>query len=449
MPYNSFPRHLAAFSASAALLVAAPARADHSLQALTTLTTGYTDNVQLVAENGDPNMTPQVTSDAFANIAPGMIFSHEGSRITQVLRYTLSIRLYLEATGANSFSNAMVYGAVIPLSPRAGLTFDLSASHGRLNAFDLAPQNTPVGTQAQGDQEFAQAGTGLGYNYQLTRSWQWQQSVGASIYQPLDDTVQIGRRIAFDGGIGLAKTFNFHSFTLTGRGTYSMVDGGEDLGGQEQEDQKTFLVGPELRWVHDVSEDFSTDAMIGMTITWPQGEFEQRQEFPVGAAYIRYQHDRYAASIGYRRTVATNIVLGETEATHVGEARGVIPLPFADALSLSGALGYAKGESIGLVLDGQEVTGTTESWIGDLSLAWQMTDALSSSLRYQHVRQTRDDPRLMTDDGEAERTRRQQITLVLEGRYPTRQAAELPKDASTRVDGGLESMAKREQGLVR
>lgn len=427
------------------------AGADQSLQALATLTTGYTDNVQLVAENGDPNMTPQVSSDAFANIAPGIIFSHEGTRVVQVLRYTLSIRLYYEASSANSFSNALVYGAIVPLSPRAGLTYDLSASHGRLNAFDTAPQNTPAQTQAQGDQSFAQVATGLGYNYQLTRSWQYQQSIGASLYQPLDDTIQIGRRVSADAGIGLSKTFNFHAFTLTGRGTYSVVDQGEDLGGNDIPDQKTFLAGPELRWVHDLSEDFSTDAMIGMTMAWPQGQFERRQEYPVGAAYLRYAHDRYAASIGYRRSVATNVVLGETEATHIGEARGVIPLPFDDRLSMSGALAYANGESIGItdVNTGQEVTGTTVQWIGDVSVTWQMTDGIGTSLRYQQVRQTRDDPRIMTDDGQEERTRRQQITLMLEGRYPTRQAAELPRDASTRVDGGLESMTKREQSLVR
>jgi hypothetical protein len=432
------------------LIAPRPAAADHSLQALTTITTGYTDNVELVPENGDPAMTPPVSSDAFANIAPGMIFSHQGHRITQVLRYTLNIRLYAEASGANSFSNALLYGAVVPLTVRSGLTIDLSAAHGRQNAFDTAPQDTPVATQAQGDQSYATVAGGMAYAYELTRSWQYQQSIGASLYEPLDETVQIGRRTSFDAGIGLSKTFNFHAFTLTGRGSYAIIDGGVNANNEEVADQRTILFGPELRWVHDLSQDFSTDAMIGVTVTAPADDFERRSVFPVGGAFLRYAHDRYAASIGYRRTVATNVIVGETEATHVGEARGVVPLPWGDRLSASGAVGYANGEGT-RVLDGagNETQTSTVQWIGDLSLSWQITDAVSTALRYQLVRQNRgEDPPVMPGD-EEERTRRQQITLILEGRYPTRQAAELPRDPSSRVDGGLESMAKREESLVR
>jgi hypothetical protein len=442
--------------ATCTLLASRPVPADQSLQAIATLTTGYTDNVELVPDNPeDPTVTPAVTSDAFANIAPGLVFAHEGHRITQVLRYVLSIRLYAEASSANSFSNTLGYGAVIPLTPRAGLTADVTASHGRLNAFDLAPQDTQVQGQGQGDQAFATGGVGLGYTYQLTPSWQYGHTAGASIYEPLDDTVQIGRRTTVDSAITLAKSFNFNSFTFAGRGSYTIIEAGDDIDGAQQEDVETVLLGPELRWVHDLSLDFSTDAMIGATITFPPGEFQDREVFPVGAATLRYQHDRYAGSIGYRRAVATNLQLGETEATHVGEARGVIPLPFGDRLSLAGAAGYAYGESVGRLdpVTMEEVTLTTKQWVGDLSLAWQIADGLSSSLRYQYVRQNRNDPTRRDMDGELlneeERTRRQQITVVLEGTYPSRQAVELPRDSSTRVDGGLESMSQREDSLVR
>ncbi len=453
MPHRRLSqRPLAALGAAAALATLAairPAAADHSLQAIATLTTGYTDNVELVPENPlDPAMTPPVSSDAFANIAPGMVFAYEGARITQVLRYILSIRLYAEASSANSFSNNLQYGAVIPLTPRAGLTADVAASHGRLNAFDTAPQDTAVAGQGQGDQAFATGAAGLGYSYQLTPSWQYGHSVGGSIYEPLDDTVQIGRRYTLDTGLSLSKTFNFNSFTFAGRGTYTRVNAGDDALGVALQDTETIIAGPELRWVHDLSLDFSTDAMIGASATWPVGEFERRELFPVGAAFLRYQHDRYAGSIGYRRAVATNVLLGETEVNHVGEVRGVVPLPFGDRLSAAGAVGYSNGESIGrLDSEGNEVTLKNEQWIGDVAVAWLVSDGLSTSLRYQITRQNRED--LMLTTIQEERTRRQQITLVLEGTYPTRQAAELPRDSSTRVDGGLESMSKREESLVR
>ncbi len=452
---HRLPVRFASAAAAAAALVGASrtAAADHSLQALTTLTTGYTDNVQAVPDNpADPTVTPSVQSDAFANIAPGIIFSHEGTRITQVLRYTLSIRLYADQSGANSFSNNLLYGAVVPLTPRSGLNFDLSAGHGRQNAFETVAQDTPIIGQPNGDQAYAQAAAGLSYNYQLTRSWQYQQSIGASIYQPIDDTSTVGRRTAGTGSIGIAKTFNYHSFTLNGRGTYSVLDTGEDEDGVELEDQKTILLGPELRWVHDINQDFSTDASVGVTVTFPVGEFQDREVFPVGAAYLRWARDRYAAAAGYRRSVATNIVLGETEATHVGEVRGVVPIPLAEKLSMAGAVGYSDGRSIGiLTASGEEAEGRTKQWIFDISASWQATDAISTALRYQRVWQDRRDPRLMELGGtsDEQRTRRQQITIVLEGRWPTRQAVEMPKDSSSRVDAGLDSMSRREESLVK
>ncbi|HKE18915.1 MAG TPA: hypothetical protein VKB80_28770 [Kofleriaceae bacterium] len=436
---------VAAFTSQLGLRSAA---ADQSLQAITSITTGYTDNVEFVPVNGDPNLTPAVTSDAFANIAPGAVFAYEGPRVLQVLRYVLDIRLYAEQSSADSFSNNLQYGAVIPLTPRAGLTLDLSASHGRLNAFDLGPQNAMVGGAGQGDQSFATGGAGMTYSYQLTPSWQYSQGLSGSIYEPLDDSVQVGRRTTAETALSLAKTLNFNAFTFTGRARYTAIAAGDDPNGFAQPENDTILVGPELRWVHDLSLDFSTDAMVGATASFAPGEFQDRSVYPVGDAYLRYTHERYAAQIGYRRNVVTNLQLGQTEITHVGEARGVIPLPFGDRWSLAGSFAYANGESVGQVdMANNDVTLKTIQWVADGALSWQITDGIGASARYQYTRQNRDSLRMV--DIVEERTRRQQITISLEGTYPTRQAAELPKDSSTRVDGGLESMSKREETLVR
>lgn len=450
---------LVAFSAASAAVIAAaaasrPAAADRSLQALISVSSGYTDNVLQVPDNpADPMATGAVSSDAFANVAPGLMFSYQGPRVTQVLIYTLNIRLYAQASEANSFSNTLNYGVAIPLTPRASVGFDLSASHGRLNAFNTAPQNANIGAQAP-DAAYVQASAGENYSYELTRSWQFQQSLGSSVYKPTDDSAQNGIRATLDAGLGLSKTFNFNSLTLTGRGTYSYIEQGEDADGNDLENQKTILAGPQLRWVHDLSLDFSTDAMIGATVSMRADDFENREVFPIGSAFLRYTHDRYAAAIGYSRAVATNIIVGDTEATHVVEARGVVPVPvkhkaFLDRLAASGAVGYINGETLRDPNEaGEDINGHTVAWIGDVALLWQTNDAISLSARYQIAWQNRDDPFLLMME-DPERTRRQQFTVILEGRYPTRQAAELPKDSSTRVDKGLEGMSDKQQSLVR
>jgi hypothetical protein len=415
------------------------ASADQSLHAIATVATGYTDNVQLAPENGGED-APTVSRDAFANIAPGMVFAHQAPRIAQVLRYTVNIRLYAEATSADSYSNALQYNAIIPLSPLSELGLDASASHGRLNAFDTAPAETPLDTRARGDVAYARASAGASYSRTLTRSWRLVESVGGAVFQPTDDTTEVRTRTTLDDSLALSKTFNFDAFTLTGRGTYSSLDRGE-----EQPNENTIITGPELRWVHDLSQDFSTDAMIGVTAAFPADDFSRRLVLPVGAAYLRYFHDRYSASAGYRRMVATNLLVGETEATHIAEVRGTVAVPPRDDLTVSGAVGYASGRS--LDIDAERLVGRTTRWVGDVSLSWKASGELSMALRYSIVLQDRSQPLEEIMD---EHTRRNMVMVVLEGRYPSRQAVELQQRNDARADGGEDEIeARREQGQVR
>lgn len=420
-------------------VTAGDAEADQSLHAITTVATGYTDNVQLVPDDGDET-TAQASQDAFANIAPGMIFAHQAPRIAQVLRYTINVRLYAEASSANSYSNALQYNAIIPLSPLSELGLDASASHGRLNAFDTAPAETPLDTRARGDVSYARAAGGASYARTLTRSWRVVESVGGAVFQPTDDTTEVRTRYTLDENLALTKTFNFDAVTAQGRATYSSLDRGEGVPNEE-----TMILGPELRWVHDLSQDFSTDASIGATITFPVGEFDNRLILPVGSAYLRYSHDRYAAAAGYRRMVVTNLLVGETEATHIGEARGTVPIPTRDDLSASGAVGYASGRSVDT--EAGQLVGSTERWIGDVSLNWKVTEEVNLALRYSIVLQDRSQP---LEEVMEEHTRRNMVMAVFEGRYPSRQAVELEQRNDGRADGGEDEVeARRESGQVR
>lgn len=436
----SSSRRLSVAVLLASLLAGGVAFADQSLHAITTVSTGYTDNVQLAPQNGDPVTTPAVTRDAFANIAPGMVFAHQAPRIAQVLRYTINVRLYAQASSANSYSNSLQYNAIIPLSPLSELGLDASASHGRLNAFDTAPAQTTIDTRARGDVSYARAGGGASYTRTLTRSWRLGESAGAAVFQPTDDTTTIRTRYTLDESLALSKTFNYDAFTLTGRGTYSSLDRGADM-----PNNNTVQVGPELRWVHDLSQDFSTDAMIGVTASFPADDFSRRLVLPVGAAYLRYFHNRYSASAGYRRQVATNLLVGETEATHIAEIRGTVAIPRRDDLTLSGAVGYANGRS--LDVEGEQLIGKTTRWIGDVSLGWKATEELNVALRYSIVVQDRTQPLDLIMN---EHTRRNMVMVVLDGRYPSRQAVELEQRNDARADGGQDEVeAKREQGQVR
>jgi hypothetical protein len=422
------------------LVIAGPASADQSLHAITTVGTGFTDNVSLVPDPNDPEVDPRVSKDAFANIAPGMVFAHEAPRIAQVLRYTINVRLYAEQSGANSYSNALQYNAIIPVSPLSELGVDASASHGRLNAFDTSPDATTIDTRARGDVSYARGAAGISYSRTLSRSWRVIEGLGFAIFQPTDDTTEVRTRYTVDNGLGLTKTFLNDAVTLSARTTFSSLDRGDGMPNEEN-----YILGPELRWVHDLNQDFSTDAMVGATMTIDADDTSQQLLLPVGAAYLRYSKNRYSAAAGYRRLVATNILVGETEATNLVEARGTVAVPPRDDVSVSGAVGYANGRSLDLM--GERLVGRTTRWIADISFNWEATKELNMSLRYSIVAQRREAP---FDEIMEERTRRNMVMIVAEGRYPSRQAVELKVRNDGRADGGEDAVeAKRESGQVR
>jgi hypothetical protein len=143
--------------------------------------------------------------------------------------------------------------------------------------------------------------------------------------------------------------------------------------------------------------------------------------------------------------VATNLLVGETEATHIGEVRGTVPIPKRDDLSVSGAVGYANGRSVDT--EAGQLVGHTVRWIGDVSTTWKATDEVNLALRYSLVFQDREQP---LEEIMEEHTRRNMVMVVLEGRYPSRQAVELEQRNDGRADGGEEEVeAKRESGQVR
>lgn len=421
------------------------ARADQSLHAVTTVSTGYTDNVQLVPDNpSDPTLVPQVENDAFANVAPGLIFAHEGPRIAQVVRYVMSARLYAEQSSANSYSNSLSYQALLRLTPRTEMSVDAAASHGRLNAFDTAAEQTSLDTRAQGDIAYARGAAGVSLARTLSRSWRIQDAVGVSVFQPTDDTTQVRTRYTLENALSLTKALRDDAFSGALRAVYSSLDRGTDDSGDELEDEESITSSAELRWVHDLSQTLSTDAMAGVAFTVRADNFSRGLLLPVGAAYLRYQKERYAAALGYRHQVQTNILIAETEATNTFEGRGSVPVPWVEDVSLAGAAGYAHGRSLDL---GQEqLLGTNDRWVGDLAISWRATPELRLAARYQIVWQTRTQPDLDIMD---ERTRRNQFMVILEGRYPSRQAVEIRQRNEGRADGGESIEGQRESGQVR
>lgn len=191
--------------------------------------------------------------------------------------------------------------------------------------------------------------------------------------------------------------------------------------------------------MHDLSDFLSTDASAGVAYTAPADSPYDELILPVGSAFIRYSKDRYSGQAGYRRTVATNLLIGETEATHLVEARGTFNIPPRDDVSVTGVLGYANGR--GLDFEQTRLLGNNERWIADASFNYEIEkDMLTLGIRFQHVRQVRDDfdppAAAMMDEILNERTRASQFMVTMSGRWPDRQAVEIEQPDAGRADGG-------------
>jgi hypothetical protein len=441
---RSHRRVSVALSALGSLISAAGARADQSVTAVGTVATGFSDNIQMVPDNAPSDDRPNASKATFSSIAPGLIFAHERPRIAQVLAYTFNLRLYVENLDSSSYSNALIYQAIIPVTPLSEVGINANASQGQLNAFDPAPASAPIETSARGDLSYARAGGTVGYTHQLTRSWKIREGVGGSVFEPTDNLEQIRTRYTLEASSGVTKAFNYDAFTLGARGSYTVLQR------DDVPDEEILQAGPELRWVHDISDYLSTDASAGVAYTAPADRPSDELVLPVGSAFLRYTKDRYNGQVGYRRTVATNLLIGETEATHLVEARGTINIPPRDDVSVTGAAGYARGR--GLDLEETRLLGDSQRWLADVSFNYEIEkDMLTMGIRFQHVRQVRDDfdppAAAMMDEIINERTRASQFMVTMTGRWPDRQAVEMEQLDAGRADGG-DIDGLREQGRL-
>jgi hypothetical protein len=406
--------------------------------------TGFSDNVQMVPDNAPEDDRPNVSKATFTAIAPGLVFAYERPRIAQVLAYTLNLRLYLDNLDSSSYTNAILYQALIPVTPLAEVGVTANASQGQLNAFDPAPATAPIETNPRGDLTFARAGGTVSYTHQLTRSWKIREGAGASVFEPTDNLEQVRTRYTFEGSSGVTRQFNLDAVTLTARGSYTVLQR------DDVPDEEIVQGAPEARWVHDLSDYLSTDASAGVAYTAPAERASDGIWLPIGSAFLRYTQDRYSGQVGYRRTVATNLLIGETEATHLLEARGTVKIPPRDDVSVTGVVGYADGR--GLDLEQTRLLGDNQRWLADVSFNYEIEkDLLLLGVRFQHVRQVRDDfdppAAAMMDEILNERTRASQFMVTMSGRWPDRQAVEIEQPDPGRADGGdLDGL--REQGRV-
>lgn len=418
-------RPMIAFAAAAAAVFAqaAPARADYSLNALGTVTAGYSNNVLGVPET----TTGVAAGDGFSTISPGLLFSQQTPRMVQVVTYQFDALVYARRSEADSFSNRLGWQSLISVSPVSELGLGAGFSNGRINGFSsvTSPNNTPIQDVPRGDEEFITADADQSYSHSITRAWRLQQSLSFSAFKPIGSTTNLGSNYSTDASVGFDHSWEFDSLTGYLRGSY-VINGGNAAAGDATRQQ--VLLGPDVRYLHDFNQVLSGELDAGMVAMASPSDVGNVLLQPVGGATLRYTTDKGSAALSYQRGVEPNLLVGETTSSDVVSLTGGLPIPKLHDWSVSGTVGYRHGR----ILDVTQgvLNGSSNQILADAALSWRVRGGLTLTGRFETVQQHRtyQMQSLIQDLNET------QVTVSATFQYPSRRAAVMPQRNGARVD---------------
>jgi len=196
------------------------------------------------------------------------------------------------------------------------------------------------------------------------------------------------------------------------------------------------LVGPRVRWLWDISGNFSSALSLGVIRILDPNDPETGLLQPQVGAQVSYLKERSVVSLRYLHGVTTNSLVGQTSTVDRVELRGFYPTTeLLEDSGLTGTLAYQHAQFVDV--QSESLSASSDQGAIDLAANWQQLEGLTWALRYQFSKRTRGVAVL----GSTEETSRHQVQLMLTIRYPDRQAVEIPERNSDRVDEGQDQEA--------
>lgn len=402
------------------------ARADDSLHAVVTVTTGFTDNV-LGASDENPDL--DVEPDGFMILSPGVVYTEERRRFAQVATYRFGASMFVRHSEANSYQNEATWAGIYVLGPQSEIGAETALTYGQINAFRATTpaQRSELGIEPASGDTYGTFSAQEGYTLRFGRDWRFSQGAGFRIFQNLDEDLGSDANYYGSGNMGLRKSWRDTALAGFVRGAYIANSGRFVVGGMELDGQRQVTIGPDGRFIHDISETVSTELGVGALYVATPG-LDNGMTLPTWMAALRYGTERGNANLSYRRAVQPNLFVGETTLNDVVALRGGLPLDRSEEKSIAGSVAYSRGQIIDVELE--DLSGTVDMFIADAAFGWQVEDEIELSARAQYVRQINDE----MVPGTLENVSRMQIMLAVTGRYPSRQATEVSLRESIRVD---------------
>jgi hypothetical protein len=409
-----------------------PALADpYSVHAEGAVSLAWTDNTANRSEVGEEN---QAIPEAgfFAQLRPSVLFTYERKRSVHVSAASVDLNLYATEEPGNTYNGTLVHSSLVALSPVTELGLGATLGFGRADPLSLEQAG-----QLQGDTTFVSGGLTQNARWQATRDWRFDQSAGfnhVNTDQPGGESVADSLSLSVGADRAWART----SLGLVSSVNYVAID-------QNGNDNTQIITNLSANVRRDIDPVWSVAAAagLGFVAVTEQPDPPNESSFaptPTGSVTVNYLQPlglvTASVSASVSHAITPNLLLGNVTNTSSANLTAGVPLPWIwrnqePVVGIASTLGVAHSRpSLG---DGEPNWNT---YSANGVVAWAVEDGWTLSLRYQFVRTDVYDDLAMPNVGiqPPEDFFRHTVLLEASGRFPSREAVQMPDRTQRRVD---------------
>jgi hypothetical protein len=417
-----------------ALLVASPARADHtSLHATASGEIATTDNLFAAGSGGDRQ------ADFFFTVRPGLLYAHDGSRMIHDFNVEAEIVQYVLHSERPSLTGRAGWRSLFLVTPRTTLNMTINTGTGLMTSLTTrsASDETTASVVPAGKLDIQQADASQSLSWIAGKHTRLMQGV-LGRYGFADDgngTHSETREVG--GNLGMERTFRSTTVMLDASVSFLRLDAvapATSLTGTHFAEQLNPRGTASLR--HDFNRQWSINTEGGVVFVNPVGTRNTDADrkggmFGVFGSQLAYTEPRGRAALIARRTVAPNLYLAQNTLDDSVNFQVAMPLPWLNDSSrrvkLAGlaSIGAARTQLI------NAGTGSLEGDIKvghlDASVVWIPRPGVTYGARYELVYQADGETLAMTTPSYYRNT----LLFTFSIRYPERVAAQLPRRAKS------------------
>jgi hypothetical protein len=345
------------------------------------------------------------------------------------------LNLFQTQEPAHTYNGSLVHNSLFALSPVMEAGLGATLGFGRVDPLIL-----PEAGEIQGDATFRSGAINQNTRWQASRDWRFDQGFGLNLVSTEQGD---GETLASSISMSLGAD---RAWARTALGLTSSVNSVTiDQNGNESTQIITNLSANVRRDLNPIWS-LSAAAGVGFILVTDQPEPPNESSFaptPTGSLTVNYVQPLGTVTATVSATVAhaitPNLLLGNVTNTSSASLNAGVPLPWiwreqSPVLAVAGSVGVAHSRPT--------LGDSDPNWNNFFANAvgtWAIDDGWSMALRYQYTRIDVYGDIMDTAVQPPEDFFRHTVLIEAIGRFPSRQAAQLPDRVSRRVDRSNEA----------